>query len=645
MYIHNKNAAAPVEGGHKKNEAFAIGALLADMNHDIRTSMNGVRGMLELLLDTGLTPSQQEYARMARHNADELLKSLDRIVDMSLIETNSFHFNNAPFDLLHEVQAALSGKESIGRDKGVTLSIAYPPSVRLHGDGSRLRAAISALGDLALRSVAGERLSLAATARYLGEGLCRVMLEATIPQLSQDGGSLASMMKGNIPAQEAVEGKDMLSMAVCLRLVQMMKGTIEIDRGSPPATVFRLSVDLALVGDAMAGTRALILSERAGHWESKLAPLSRLGLEVDVFESALNCLAAIESAARNGAPYQLILLGHTVQGMNAGVLCSAIQANPAHRNTCLVLLADTFSTEVPSGLETGFSAILPASSNPAEVESALVSLCTFSARSLPASTTNAVSAERLDGISPSYTGATVLVADDNPVNQQVAARMLEKLGCSTEVAADGMQAIEMHTWKRFDLILMDCEMPVLDGMEATQRIRAAEGTNSRTPIIAVTASTGQGEQERCLAAGMDDFLSKPIRPQMLADLLARWLPRPTVACSVNRVPACEDELEEVKDMFGADFAELASLYQTDGTPRLAAMREAAAAGDCAKLAKVAHAMSGSSTSIGATGLSALCKTVETAAKAGSLEDFDKRMTAIDIEYRRVCDKLHSLLTP
>lgn len=244
---------------------------------------------------------------------------------------------------------------------------------------------------------------------------------------------------------------------------------------------------------------------------------------------------------------------------------------------------------------------------------------------------------------PAYSSYTILVADDNPVNQQLAARMLEKLGCKTGVAANGMEAIEMHARKRFDLILMDCEMPVLDGLEATQRIRAAGGTGRRTPIIALTAFTGQGEQERCIAAGMDDFLSKPIRPQLLGDVLARWLVRPSTTAA-DAGTACEDELEEVRTMFGADFAELASLYQNDGAPRLAAMREAAAIGDCAKLAKLAHAFGGSCASIGATGLASLSKTLEIAAKAGSLEDFDQRMAGIENEYRRVCGKLQSLLT-
>ncbi|OWW22126.1 hybrid sensor histidine kinase/response regulator [Noviherbaspirillum denitrificans] len=508
MHTYDKYAA-----GQDKTGVMAMGALLADMNHDIRTSMNGVRGMLDLLLDTGLTPSQQEYARTAQHSVDNLLESLERIVDMSLIESNSFRFNQAPFDLLQEVRAALAAKPAGAHSKGIALSVVYPPSVRLLGDAARLREVFSALADVALQYASGETMSLAVNAIRLPGEMCRVVLEANVPQSSEDSGSLASMLGGGNTGNE-VHSRDMLGMAVCTQLVHRMKGSIEIDRSRPPATLVRVTVDLPLAMHDASGPRA-----------------------------------AVDSAAPRDAH------------------------GAAH---------------------------LPA---PAD--------------------------------------CTVLVADDNPVNQQVAARMLEKLGYKAEVASDGMQAVEMHNWKRFDLILMDCEMPVLDGLEATQRIRAAEGSSRRTPIVALTASTGQGEQERCLAAGMDDFLAKPIRPQLLGDLLARWLQRP----AAQEDPACTDELEKVKDMFGADFAELAALYQQDGAPRLAAMREAAAAGDRTRLAKVSHALGGSCASIGATGLSALCKALELSVKAGSVADVDAKMDAIEAEYRRVCGKLQSLLEP
>ncbi|HZW13066.1 MAG TPA: response regulator [Noviherbaspirillum sp.] len=239
----------------------------------------------------------------------------------------------------------------------------------------------------------------------------------------------------------------------------------------------------------------------------------------------------------------------------------------------------------------------------------------------------------------------VLVADDNPVNREVALRLLEKQGCVADGAIDGENAIGMHRANPYALILMDCDMPVLDGYLATQRIRAMEGSGRRTPIIALTAG-GEDEAERCMAAGMDDFLSKPLRPQALAAVLERWLfpldESGPISGSMTEPGDC-DEVETVRQMFGKDFAELAALYQSDSPPRLAALRQAHADGDTFQLAKVVHALGGSSMSIGATGLAAMCSALEQRAKNGMPDDALQRLAAIEAEYARIVRKLQELL--
>jgi len=243
------------------------------------------------------------------------------------------------------------------------------------------------------------------------------------------------------------------------------------------------------------------------------------------------------------------------------------------------------------------------------------------------------------------TAVRVLVADDNPVNREVALRLLHKQGCSADGATDGEQALAMHRASPYTLILMDCAMPVLDGYRATRQIRELEDrgeSGPRTPIIALTAGTSADEAERCVAAGMDDFLSKPLRPQALAAMLARWLPR----MSRTEIPSPQgdtDELEAVQNMFGPDFAELAALYQADSPPRLAALRRAQEEGDSFQLAKVVHALGGSSMSIGATGLSARCRELEQRANIGPASETHARLCAIETEYARIVDKLQALL--
>jgi len=239
-------------------------------------------------------------------------------------------------------------------------------------------------------------------------------------------------------------------------------------------------------------------------------------------------------------------------------------------------------------------------------------------------------------IAACFAGNRVLVADDNPLNQTVAANLLEKLGCHPSVAADGAQAARMHADHPYDLVLMDCHMPELDGYQATARIRQMDREIRHTPIIALTASTAASEREKCLASGMDDFLAKPVAPRVLRDTLRRWLP---LAPAVNK-----DRLDAMHAVFGdADFAALVALYRDDAPKRIDGLRHAARLNDDIELARVAHAFSGSCASIGASDLCAMCKELEAQAKSGSLDGIDQRLAVIEAEYDRVSAQLQSIL--
>lgn len=249
-------------------------------------------------------------------------------------------------------------------------------------------------------------------------------------------------------------------------------------------------------------------------------------------------------------------------------------------------------------------------------------------------------------------GLRVLVADDNPVNREMALQMLAQIGCQADAAADGLEALQAHRTTRYDLILMDCDMPTLDGYAATMQLREEEGAR-RTPVLALTAHSGPEQEALCKQAGMDAMLTKPLRPQSLREALANWAPgtdaaapekaAPTVPAKTAEPAAAADELEAVSAMFGSDFAELAALYRNDGPPRLANLRTALQTTDHVLLAKVAHALGGSSASIGASGLADMCRELELLAKAGLTDECAVRLARIEHEYRRVSDKLQALL--
>jgi CheY-like chemotaxis protein len=262
--------------------------------------------------------------------------------------------------------------------------------------------------------------------------------------------------------------------------------------------------------------------------------------------------------------------------------------------------------------------------------------------------------ERAARPEPVFAGYRILVADDNLVNQQLAVYILESFGCRVEVANNGREAVRMHGARPCDLLFMDCRMPQMDGYEATVQIRARELPPRRTPIVALTASLTDETRRACAAAGMDDFLPKPIRQAPLMTMLSRWL-RPaapllhevqqsrTVYGAADAYSSGSgDELEAVQELFGNDFNELAVLYRRDGSKRIAILMKTAAEGDRQQLARIAHLLCGSSASIGAMRLSAMCKQLEVCVKAGQDSEAGQLLQAIVAEYAHIDARLQSM---
>jgi CheY-like chemotaxis protein/HPt (histidine-containing phosphotransfer) domain-containing protein len=221
--------------------------------------------------------------------------------------------------------------------------------------------------------------------------------------------------------------------------------------------------------------------------------------------------------------------------------------------------------------------------------------------------------------------------------------MLEKLGCRAATADNGKDAVTMYGTQAYGLVLMDCQMPQLDGYQATACIRAGESPPRRTPIIAMTAASTQAEREKCLAAGMDDLIFKPIRPQVLKQVLLHWLKPSANTRTVPGAGNADNHLEAVHTQFGADFFELASIYRSDGLKRITSLRQAGIAGDHMQIARVAHAFSGSCASIGAGVLSALCRELELSARSGLPDDLEQKLAAIEAEYLRISTRLQSMM--
>lgn len=406
-----------------------------------------------------------------------------------------------------------------------------------------------------------------------------------------------------------------------------------------PSTAVPLAIARILYVDNNPASRALLEQHFARH-----------GMRADRFDTAAEALSALESAAIHD-PYRIVILDHQMPGIDGETLGTAIKSDPAYRHVMVAIVTtQTRTTDAARFAEAGFSAFLSRPLLPETLETTLTTLCNASrsGQAAPFMFVNCdVQPAALSGKMAerqAYAGYRILVVDDNTVNQQVARHIFEKLGCNVDVVGSGAAAIALHASNAYDLLMMDCHMPDMDGYQTTALIRAAEaGAPGRTPIVAWTTQTHAGEKTKCLEAGMDDFMTKPLRQKDARQMLERWLQRLPASDGESGTQELGDELEMVQDMFGDDFVELASLFRADSPKRIMGMRRAANAGDATEVARLAHALSGSTSSIGATGLAKLCKTLELRSKNDGLDDINLQLDAIAQEYAQIDLKLQSMV--
>lgn len=398
------------------------------------------------------------------------------------------------------------------------------------------------------------------------------------------------------------------------------------------------------VDSAMNDVRVLVITPDAALRTQTENELMHHDMRATGVERADAALTALEQAVAAGDPYRIALLDQDIHGIDGETLGTAIGNAPAHRDTLIVLISSEHGRHDAERLAlSGFSAWLPKPVSRPMLVDTLAMLCGCIARKdaprFICAGVRVAREEPLPETSESFTEARVMVVDDNSVNLEVAERMLTRFGCLVDTAAGGEQALELAEARRYDLILMDCQMPGMDGYQATALLRAAEGGLKHTPIIGWSSRTNRNERDTCLAIGMDDFLAKPMRMRELSAVLVRWLQRAT-----KEMPAKpDDELDATRQMFGDDFPELARLFLADSPQRLTALRGSIEGNDAIAVAKLAHVLCGSSASLGATLLAALCRELEVTARNGALHEAKQRLDAIAFEYARIEMRLNGIL--